>query len=307
MNCMVIECEGRAVVLDCGVTFPSKEPGVDIIHPDFGYIETIRDRLDAVLITHAHEDHIGALPFLLPLIPGVPVYGPPYALRHIARRLEEHGQKADLRPTRAGQSFGVGPFEVEPLRVNHSIPDATGLISADPRRGGGAQRGLQDRARPGGQPGLRRRAPAPGGRRGRAAAAERLHQRGRGRPRRRGARGGQRARRDRAGCQAARLRGRLRQQRAPPERGHPGRQEAPPQDLPAGAQLGQPRRHLARAGLHSAGRRAVRLCRDGALGAAQRAGRGGHRHAGRGRRRAGPHRARATTGTSRSRRATRWC
>ncbi|MBK8590973.1 MAG: MBL fold metallo-hydrolase [Sandaracinaceae bacterium] len=114
MNCMVIECEGRAVVLDCGVTFPSKEPGVDIIHPDFGYIETIRDRLDAVLITHAHEDHIGALPFLLPLIPGVPVYGPPYALRHIARRLEEHGQKADLRPTRAGQSFGVGPFEVEP-------------------------------------------------------------------------------------------------------------------------------------------------------------------------------------------------
>ncbi|MBK6811722.1 MAG: ribonuclease J [Sandaracinaceae bacterium] len=132
MNCMVIECEGRAVVLDCGVTFPSKEPGVDIIHPDFGYIETIRDRLDAVLITHAHEDHIGALPFLLPLIPRVPVYGPPYALRHIARRLEEHGQKADLRPTRAGQSFGVGPFEVEPLRVNHSIPDATGLILRTP-------------------------------------------------------------------------------------------------------------------------------------------------------------------------------
>ncbi|MCA9535726.1 MAG: ribonuclease J [Myxococcales bacterium] len=132
MNCMVIECEGRAVVLDCGVTFPSKEPGVDIIHPDFGYIETIRDRLDAVLITHAHEDHIGALPYLLPLIPGVPVYGPPYALRHIARRLEEHGHKADLRPTRAGQSFGVGPFEVEPLRVTHSIPDATGLILRTP-------------------------------------------------------------------------------------------------------------------------------------------------------------------------------
>ena len=132
MNCMVIECEGRAVVLDCGVTFPSKEPGVDVIHPDFGYIETIRDRLDAVLITHAHEDHIGALPYLLPLIPGVPVYGPPYALRHIARRLEEHQQKADLRPTRVGQSIGVGPFEVEPLRVNHSIPDATGLILRTP-------------------------------------------------------------------------------------------------------------------------------------------------------------------------------
>jgi ribonuclease J len=132
MNCMVIECEGRAVVLDCGVTFPSKEPGVDVIHPDFGYIETIRDRLDAVLITHAHEDHIGALPYLLPLIPGVPVYGPPYALRHIARRLEEHQQKADLRPTRVGQSIGVGPFEVEPIRVNHSIPDATGLILRTP-------------------------------------------------------------------------------------------------------------------------------------------------------------------------------
>ena len=132
MNCMVIECDERAVIVDCGVTFPSREPGVDLIHPDFGYIQEHRDRLDAILITHAHEDHIGALPYLLPLVPGVPVYGPPYALKHIERRLEEHGLKADLRPTQPGQSFGVGPFEVEPVRVNHSIPDSTALILRTP-------------------------------------------------------------------------------------------------------------------------------------------------------------------------------
>ena len=128
MNCMVVEVGEHAVVVDAGVTFPSRGRGVDIIHPDFGYLSQRERPLDAILITHAHEDHIGAMPYLLPIVGDVPVYAPPYAIAHIERRLGEFEQTADLRPTRPGQSFGVGPFEVEPVRVNHSIPDATALI-----------------------------------------------------------------------------------------------------------------------------------------------------------------------------------
>ncbi len=133
MNCLALECGGTIVVIDCGVTFPDRGQGVDVIHPRFDYLLENRDRVEAVLITHGHEDHIGALPYLLQELP-VPVYGPPYALALIANRLEEAEMlaDADLRPIHAERSFGVGCLEVEPYHVNHSIPDALGLILRTP-------------------------------------------------------------------------------------------------------------------------------------------------------------------------------
>jgi ribonuclease J len=133
MNCLAFECGGTAIVIDCGVTFPGRGQGVDVIHPRFDYLHTRRDALEAVVITHGHEDHIGALPYLLAELP-VPVYGPPYALSLIRNRLEEAEMLdgADLRPIQAARSFGVGCLEIEPYHVNHSIPDALGLILHTP-------------------------------------------------------------------------------------------------------------------------------------------------------------------------------
>jgi ribonuclease J len=133
MNCLALECGGTLIVIDCGVTFPDRGQGVDIIHPRFDYLLAHRDDFEAVIITHGHEDHIGALPYLLAELP-VPVYGPPYALALIRNRLEEMEMlaSADLRPIQAERSFGVGCLEVEPYHVNHSIPDALGLILRTP-------------------------------------------------------------------------------------------------------------------------------------------------------------------------------
>ncbi len=133
MNCMALEAEGDRLVVDCGVMFPDRELGVDVIHPDFGWLLAHPERLRAIVLTHGHEDHIGGLPYLLRRIP-VPVYGPPYALELVRRRLTEHEQirNPDLRPTRPRTPFRVGCFEVEPIRVTHSIADATALAIRTP-------------------------------------------------------------------------------------------------------------------------------------------------------------------------------
>ncbi len=133
MNCMAVRCGSTLVVIDCGVTFPNRAQGVDVIHARFDYLLEHRDELEAILVTHGHEDHIGALPYLLSEI-SVPVYGPPYALALVEHRLEEAEMlaSADLRPIYANRSFGVGCIEVEPYHVNHSIPDALGLILHTP-------------------------------------------------------------------------------------------------------------------------------------------------------------------------------
>src|ERR1700759_5019383 len=88
MNCLALELDDSIIVIDCGVTFPDDEPGVDIIHPDFSYLLEHRSRIRAVLLTHGHEDHIGALPYLLTDV-DVPVYGPDYALALVRERLSE--------------------------------------------------------------------------------------------------------------------------------------------------------------------------------------------------------------------------
>jgi ribonuclease J len=129
MNCLVIEDQGRSVIVDCGAAFPEDDLGVDIIHPDFDYLLQNRDRLSGVFLTHGHEDHIGALPYLLSELE-VPVWGPPHALGMAKKRLLEHGfgpNELDFRVATPGNRYPVGPFEIEPVRVAHSIVEASAL------------------------------------------------------------------------------------------------------------------------------------------------------------------------------------
>lgn len=124
-NMMVYEIDGQLLIVDVGVLFPEEsQPGIDLILPDFSYI---RDRLNdvvGVLLTHGHEDHIGALPYLLRERGDIPVYGAPLTLALIAAKLKEHRITADLREVNAGQTHKIGNYEVEFVQVNHSIPDS---------------------------------------------------------------------------------------------------------------------------------------------------------------------------------------
>ena len=126
MNCLAIEQNGEALVIDCGVTFDDRGLGVDVVHPDFAALDSLH--VAGVFITHGHEDHIGAVPYLLRRI-DAPVYGPRYALTLVRERAREHEilDHVDLRVVTPGERVQVGPFEVEPIRVTHSIADATAL------------------------------------------------------------------------------------------------------------------------------------------------------------------------------------
>ena len=129
MNCLALEQGDEVLLVDCGVTFPSTDLGIDTYHPRFDYVLGRRDRLRGVVLTHGHEDHIGGLPYLLRHV-DVPVWGPPHALELVRERLAEHGfgpDEVELIATRVGDEFPVGGFRVEPVRVSHSIVDATAL------------------------------------------------------------------------------------------------------------------------------------------------------------------------------------
>lgn len=128
LNSMVLEASGRRLLIDCGLLFPrlDRGRGFDVYVPDLTYLRAQLASLDGIVITHGHEDHLGALPMLLREVK-VPVYGGPFALRLLQRRLEELRVEADLRLLRAGNRISAGPFEVEGIHVNHSIPDALGL------------------------------------------------------------------------------------------------------------------------------------------------------------------------------------
>ncbi|MGH7327679.1 MAG: ribonuclease J, partial [Polyangiaceae bacterium] len=128
MNCLAIEQEGKVMLVDCGVTFDSRGLGVDVIHPDFSALEAYRDRIVGIFVTHGHEDHIGAIPYFLRHF-DVPVWGPKYALALVREKLGEFEvlEHAHLIETEVRRKFPVGPFSVEPIRVTHSIADATAL------------------------------------------------------------------------------------------------------------------------------------------------------------------------------------
>jgi ribonuclease J len=124
-NMAVLEIDGRLLIVDCGVLFPEEsQPGVDLILPDFGYIRDRLEDIDAVILTHGHEDHIGAVPFLLRMRSDIPLLGSRLTLAMVEAKLREHRIKAYTMEVREGQRERVGPFDCEFFAVNHSIPDA---------------------------------------------------------------------------------------------------------------------------------------------------------------------------------------
>jgi ribonuclease J len=127
-NMTVFEHSGRLLVVDCGVLFPEDhQPGVDLILPDFDYIRGRLDQIEAVVLTHGHEDHIGAVPFLLREKRDIPLVGSRLTLALVEAKLTEHRIDAYQLEVQEGQTERFGPFEVEFVAVNHSIPDALAL------------------------------------------------------------------------------------------------------------------------------------------------------------------------------------
>lgn len=129
-NMTVLETKGKILLIDCGVLFPSDhQPGVDLILPDFGYIEDRLDDIVALVLTHGHEDHIGAVPFLLKLRGDIPIYGSRLTLALVEAKLNEHRLSTkNLHVVKEGQVIELKPFSAEFVSVNHSIPDALAVF-----------------------------------------------------------------------------------------------------------------------------------------------------------------------------------
>ncbi|MCD5353912.1 ribonuclease J [Kineosporia mesophila] len=124
-NMAVLEHKGKLLIVDCGVLFPEDhQPGVDLILPDFSYIADRLDDVVAVVLTHGHEDHIGAVPYLLRLKNDLPLIGSQLTLALVEAKLKEHRITPITLAVKEGQTETFGPFECEFVAVNHSIPDA---------------------------------------------------------------------------------------------------------------------------------------------------------------------------------------
>jgi ribonuclease J len=120
----VFEHAGRLLIVDCGVLFPEEtQPGVDVILPDFTWIRDRLDKVEAIVLTHGHEDHIGGVPYLLRERADIPVVGSKLTLAFIAAKLKEHRITPVTREVTEGQRERFGPFDCEFVAVNHSIPD----------------------------------------------------------------------------------------------------------------------------------------------------------------------------------------
>ena len=134
MNCMAVRWGEDIIVIDAGLMFPESELlGVDIVVPDISYLIENRQRIRAIILTHGHEDHIGALPWILSELK-VPVWGTEFTLAYVEDKLEEHEllDEADLREIRPGERFRVGPFTVHPIQVTHSLVDCVALAIHSP-------------------------------------------------------------------------------------------------------------------------------------------------------------------------------
>ena len=134
MNMMALSWADTTIVVDAGVMFPDPDQlGVDLIVPDLSWLEQKRGQVKALVLTHGHEDHIGGVPYVLPLVDG-PVYGTPFTLALVEPKLEEHGIEAKdrLKPVRPRETVTVGPFRIEFVRVTHSMPDCVALAIDTP-------------------------------------------------------------------------------------------------------------------------------------------------------------------------------
>lgn len=134
MNSMAIRYGDDIIVVDAGMMFPDSELlGVDIVTPDFAYLEEHRDKVRALILTHGHEDHIGGIPFLLSQI-NLPIYGTPFTLALVERRLEEHDllKETKLHRVKPSDKIVIGPFEIEFIHVTHSIVSAVALAITTP-------------------------------------------------------------------------------------------------------------------------------------------------------------------------------
>lgn len=134
LNMLLVQYEEHILIVDAGLMFPEDYMlGIDIVIPDFSYVLKNKERIRAILLTHGHEDHIGALPFLLKEI-SVPVYGSRFTLELVKEKLKEHRLlgECDLRTVSVKDPLTIGPFQVEFIRVTHSIPDGMGLAIQTP-------------------------------------------------------------------------------------------------------------------------------------------------------------------------------
>lgn len=134
LNMMAIEYEGYVLVVDAGLMFPDDYmPGIDLVIPDFQYLKGKKDRVKAIILTHGHEDHIGAMPFFLKEF-SVPVFGTSFTLELLREKLKEYHlpERVDFRKIEARDITRFGPFRVEYVSVNHSIVDGVGLVIDTP-------------------------------------------------------------------------------------------------------------------------------------------------------------------------------
>ena len=133
-NITVVECQDDMILIDCGMAFPDGDMlGVDLVIPDFSYIEQNQERVRGIVLTHGHEDHIGGLPFLLSKV-NVPLYGTPLTLGLVENKLREHSlvNKTKLNVVNAGSTIKLGCMEIKFIHVNHSIPDAVAFAIKTP-------------------------------------------------------------------------------------------------------------------------------------------------------------------------------
>jgi ribonuclease J len=130
-NMMVVEYGGRIVVVDCGLMFPTTEMlGIDLVLPDFSYLRERPDKIDAIVLTHGHEDHVGALPWVLRELEGKrpPIYGGPLTIALARSKVEEHKLKdISMTEVEPGERFEAGKFAIEMIHVSHSIPDSAAV------------------------------------------------------------------------------------------------------------------------------------------------------------------------------------
>lgn len=132
MNCMLVGVHDRYILIDAGLMFPDfQDLGMQKILPDTSFLAQWRDKIEAVVITHGHEDHIGALPWVVPALdPATPIYAGSFVHQLVQRRLQEYNlyDPQRFKTFKMRERFSCGPFEVEPIRVTHSIPDCCGLV-----------------------------------------------------------------------------------------------------------------------------------------------------------------------------------